>query len=172
MSLKNDFKIDIQNFMQNHVVLMPGSILSGSQRVSFKSEGEHTCLLINKKNGIKAHCLQPRPNERNRYQLTENNDYFFTPIMNGCQLAIYRLVDGQTWVEHQNDFDGRNTYRVYREQINQLHPAVCYIFTPDVNYDSGSGLMAIGQRTPQGWCLWIRYNVAADEGPVIAINVW
>ena len=172
MSLENDLKKNIENFMQNQVVLMPENIPTGPQKVSFESQGEHACLLIKKKSGVKADCLQPLPNQRNCYQLTKNNDYFFTPNMNGCQLAIYKLANGQTWVEHHNDIDNHNTYREYIAQINQLHPVVSYIFTPDKDYVSMKGLMAIGKRTPQGWCLWIRYDVAANEGPVVSFNVW
>lgn len=172
MSLENDLKKNIENFMQNQVVLMPENIPTGPQKVSFESQGEHACLLIKKKSGVKADCLQPLPNQRNRYQLTGKSDYFFTPNMNGCQLAIYKLANGQTWVEHHNDFDEHHTFHEYIIQIDQLHPVKSYIFTPDEHYDPMKGLMAIGQRTPKGWCLWIRSNVAANEGPVVSFNVW
>lgn len=170
MNLEQEFRQDIVSFMRNRVILMPNNIITGINNVSMSPNGNNSCILTNG-GSLNADCLQPLPNNRNMYQLG-NTNYFFTSVMNGCQLVIYRLANGTIWVEHHNDIAGGGAaYPGFLAAVNALHPAIMYKFTPNVEYNPQTGLLVVGVREAHCWKFYCRDRLDLLQGNISGVTI-
>ena len=179
MSLTRDFLNNFQNFMHDHVLLVPAQVAPKDGQFKLQAQGNHAAVVenSNSQSDINGYYVHPVANNDNVYALPTQQDetyYMLTDTMNGCQFIAYGPDRQHVTVEHNNYIGNPANYALRLAAIQAQNPAYIWHISAAAadnivggTYDPAHGINLVGTYDQQnGWRFWVRERVDQNQGQI------
>lgn len=167
------FKLSPSLFLRSYTIAVPSDIPSGLELVNLAEVNSYCCIVrLNTSFSIStlyAQCLIPKPNMENCVKLERNANYFFTSELSGCQILIYKMPDGDIYIEHNNYYDDSSNYNKHYNDVLSKNPIVIHAihqvreFTSyGIEYPKEETRCIVGVRNGNNWTFYVKSPTHID----------